>query len=84
MSNEDVKVWSWVKITERLPEEHKECFILEVMDRDNPTDVVVWVGARLSNKFIIFSPNNMTSAFIDIADVLYWAEIPDTPQQTKR
>ena len=84
MSNEDVKVWSWIKITERLPEEHKECFILETMDKDNPVDVVVWVAARLNNKFMIFSPDNTTPAFIDISDVLYWAEIPEVPKHIRK
>ena len=76
--------WKWIPTSERLPEKHKEVFIMEVLQEENADSVLVWVGSRCLDLFMIFNGNgDCEPSYIDVKDINFWAEIPPPPEKQK-
>lgn len=76
--------WRWIPTSDRLPEEHKECFIMEVGGQGDAEGVLVWVGTLFNGKFLLFSYGVGEPGHIDAEDVDFWAEIPPPPKKKEK
>ena len=76
--------WKWIPPSERLPDEHAEVFLMELLEPDNPDGVLVWVGTLFNSKFLLFSHGAAEPTHIDAKDVDFWAEIPPPPEKKEK
>jgi hypothetical protein len=76
--------WKWIPTSERLPEKHKEVFIMEILQEDNADSILVWVGSLCLDLFMIFNNGaDQEPSYINVKDVDFWAEIPPPPENRK-
>ena len=76
--------WRWIPTSEKLPEEHEEVFIMEMIQPGDVEGVLVWVGTLFNGKFMLLTHGAAEPGHIDAEDVDFWAEIPPPPKKKEK